>query len=160
MKPTRASHWVKVEYDSTTRSLHFSGGSEGKSIASLELKDLKDGEVEQRVGFIVIAGLSSFAGHSIGGRNYREERNDAVPWILDYHKDRVKAGDRSAVLSMVNELIASAIRNSDLAEIERADRLLRDAAEGGNTEAAKYLEERWLRDKQDIVGAIQRKTSE
>jgi hypothetical protein len=68
-----------------------------------------------------------------------------------------QGGDESAIVSMVHELVASAIRNSNLSELERAESVLREAADAGNSRAREYLASEWPRHKQDMIDAIQRR---
>lgn len=152
---------IRTEYDFATKTVQFFVGDDSKPIATLEVsKDTwTDIEFEQRVGYIVIAALSTCAGHSLGGRDYRNERNSAVPWILEHFKKRLSDGDETAIITLVHELVASAIRNSDSGEMNHAEQLLLEAAGAGNSQAIQYLENTWPRDKQDIINSIQRKSA-
>lgn len=153
-------HIVRIEYNTGTKTLRVVGGAEEKLVTALDLSEnvWTDTEFEQRVGYIVIAALSSMAGHPLGHRDYTGERNDAMPWILEHFRSRSEAGDESAVVTMVHELMASAVRNSDATELDRAEQLLREAADAGNSQAIEYLGT-WLRHKQDLIMAIKRKSA-
>lgn len=149
-------HIVRTEYDATTRTLRVFGGLDQKLVATLDLSEKlwTDTEFEQRVGYTVIATLSAAVGYPLGHRDYKIERNDAKPWILEHFKERLKGGDESAVITMVHELMASAVRNSDVSELDRAEQLLQEAADAGNAQAIEYLGS-WPRNKQDLIASIQ-----
>lgn len=150
---------IKVEYESEAKVIRFIADGSVDPIANLDIaKDAGDDiDLERHVGYIIIAALSASSGYSIGGRDYKKERNDFVPDVLDNFRRRLKEGDESAILSMVHEYVASAVRNSDPSQMDAAEVLLQEAATAGNAQAAHYLGSTWLQDKRDILDSMQRK---
>ena len=150
---------VRVEFDSTRNSIVFWVDASSQPLGTWDLSIALDNasELEEAIGYIVLAALSNVSGQSIGIRDYRVERGRATPLILEHFMKRLQDGDEGAVISMVNELISAAVRHADPQEIDRADRLLQDAARAGNAKAIQYLQSGWAKDKEDFNKLIRRR---
>jgi hypothetical protein len=157
MNPTKSSV-VRVEFDNATRVIQFFIGTGGPPVGEWDLREElgKDPEdLERRIGYALLGVLSADAGESVGNRDYLADRNSRTTLILESLRKRLDAGDKSAIVSIVLELIASARRNRDVQEIGRAEKLLREAANGGNEAAKEFLVNSWEIEKRAAIAHIE-----
>ena len=153
---------LSLEYDLRRRVLKFRTNGDDMSASEWDFAQ-EDGreamDLEARVGYAVLGALSALAGQSIGNRDYLQERNNRTMLILEELKRRIRNGDQGAIVSMALELVASARRKRNEADLSAAEDLLHEAAQSGNSSAIEYLRDKWEIEKHDAIEAIRQQRS-
>lgn len=152
------SHVLRIEFDQASKIIKFFIGVGGQPVGEWNLREEADkdpADLERRIGYAILGVLSASAGESVGYRDYLADRNNRATLILESLRKRLDDGDKSAIVSMVLELVASARRNQDVRDVDRAEKLLREASQAGNEAAIEFLADHWEAEKRAAIAEIE-----
>ena len=152
---------IRIELQREISTLRFFIGDDPVTNVEWDLREEKDLDpeiLERKIGYAILGMFSAIVGQSVGTRDYLSDRNNRTPLILEWLRHRVESGEHSAIVSMALEMVASARRNRDVKDIEKAEEFLRDAALRGNKSAIEYLSSGWPAEKADALVAIRGKS--
>lgn len=113
---------------------------------------------ETAIGAAVLAFLDRVSG-GLGLKDYRgQARRDEAEIIVDL-RQLAKNKDSSAQYSLAMLLLRRAAKQKSLKDVEEAERWLKAAAEGGNSDASAYLKTDWSSAKRAVTERIQSRSS-
>src|SRR5574337_381122 len=117
-----------------------------EEILRLDLSDLRKrepGELQRSIGRLVLAFLNSRSSKGLGLPKDEEDERRLDEQQLASLEGDADSGDPQAIYDLATSLIGQGISKDSWSDIERGERLLDQAADGGLGDAVKYRDEVW-----------------
>lgn len=118
-----------------------------EEILRLDLSDVRKrepGELQRSIGRLVLAFLNSRSSKGLGLPKDEEDDRRLDEQQLASLESDAALGDPQAIYDLATSLIGQGISKDNWSDIERGERLLNQAADGGLEDAMKYREEVWV----------------